>query len=217
MRFKEIMDIVLPALPETIIMILLPALIALIIGLPWGILSFVTRPKGLRENKFIYTITNGLINIFRSMPAIILIIVLAPLSRFIIGKAIGTEAALVPLTFAAAPFIARLYEGYFLEVDSGVIEAAKSMGASNFEIVKVLLKETVPAAILGVTTTIINLVGYSAMAGALGGGGLGDIAIRYGYQRNQLDILWISVALIVIIVQIVQFTGNTIYKKVNKK
>ena len=117
MRFKEIMDIVLPALPETIIMIIVPALISLIIGLPWGILTYVTRPNGLRENKFIYTITNGIINIFRSMPAIILIIVLAPLSRFIIGKAIGTEAALVPLTFAAAPFIARLYEGYFLEVD----------------------------------------------------------------------------------------------------
>lgn len=217
MRFQEILDIVLPAIPETIIMIVVSAIIAFIIGLPWAILTYVSRPGGLKENKLIYGISNGLINIFRSLPAIILIIIMAPLSRVIIGKAIGTAAAIVPLTFAAAPFVARLFEGYFLEVDSGIIEAAKSMGANNWEIIKVILKETFPQGILGITMTVINLVGYSAMAGVLGGGGLGDIAIRYGYQRNQIDVLWTSVLIIVIIVQLVQFIGNLLYKITNKK
>lgn len=217
MRFQEILEIVLPAIPETIIMIVVSALIAFIIGLPWAIITYVTRPDGLKTNKIVYAISNGLINIFRSLPAIILIIIMAPLSRIIIGKAIGTAAAIVPLTFAAAPFVARLFEGYFLEVDAGIIEAAKSMGANNWEIIKVILKETFPQGILGVTMTIINLVGYSAMAGVLGGGGLGDIAIRYGYQRNQIDVLWTSVLIIVVIVQAVQFIGNLLYKITNKK
>lgn len=217
MRFQEILEIVLPAIPETIIMIVVSALIAFVIGLPWAILTYVSRPGGLKQNKVIYGISNGLINIFRSLPAIILIIIMAPLSRIIIGKAIGTAAAIIPLTFAAAPFVARLFEGYFLEVDAGIIEAAKSMGANNWEIIKVILKETFPQGILGVTMTIINLVGYSAMAGVLGGGGLGDIAIRYGYQRNQIDVLWTSVLIIVVIVQSVQFIGNLLYKITNKK
>lgn len=217
MRIKEIFDIVLPAIPETLIMIFVSALIAFIIGLPWAIITYMTRPDGLKPNKVVYAISNGLINIFRSLPAIILIIILAPLSRIIIGKAIGTAAAIVPLTFAAAPFVARLFEGYFLEVEPGIIEAAKSMGANNTEIIKVILKETFPQRILGITMTIINLVGYSAMAGVLGGGGLGDIAIRYGYQRNQIDVLWCSVLIIVIIVQLVQFIGNSLYKITNKK
>ena len=217
MRIKEIFDIVLPAIPETLIMIFVSALIAFIIGLPWAIITYMTRPDGLKPNKVVYAISNGLINIFRSLPAIILIIILAPLSRIIIGKAIGTAAAIVTLTFAAAPFVARLFEGYFLEVELGIIEAAKSMGANNTEIIKVILKETFPQGILGITMTIINLVGYSAMAGVLGGGGLGDIAIRYGYQRNQIDVLWCSVLIIVIIVQLVQFIGNSLYKITNKK
>lgn len=217
MRIKEIFDIVLPAIPETLIMIFVSALIAFIIGLPWAIITYMTRPDGLKPNKVVYAISNGLINIFRSLPAIILIIILAPLSRIIIGKAIGTAAAIVPLTFAAAPFVARLFEGYFLEVEPGIIEATKSMGANNTEIIKVILKETFPQGILGITMTIINLVGYSAMAGVLGGGGLGDIAIRYGYQRNQIDVLWCSVLIIVIIVQLVQFIGNSLYKITNKK
>ena len=203
MRFKEIFDIVLPAIPETLVMIFVSAAIAFIIGLPWAIITYMTRPDGLKPNKVVYAISNGLINIFRSLPAIILIIILAPLSRIIIGKAIGTAAAIVPLTFAAAPFVARLFEGYFLEVEP--------------EIIKVILKETFPQGILGITMTIINLVGYSAMAGVLGGGGLGDIAIRYGYQRNQIDVLWTSVLIIVIIVQLVQFIGNSLYKITNKK
>lgn len=217
MSISEIFEIVLPAVPQTLAMVFLSMLFAYIIGLPWAIFIFMSRKDGLSENKVVYGILNGLINILRSIPGIILMILTVPLSRLIVGRAIGTMAAVVPLTFAASPFVARMFENAFIEVDKGIIEALKSMGASNFEIIKIILKETLPPRISSITMTLINLVGLSAMAGVLGGGGLGDIAIRYGYQRNMLNVLWVSVFFIILIVQIIQLTGILLYKATNKK
>ena len=215
---QRIWEIVSPAIPETLYMVFFSAFLSLLLGLPLGIILTLTREKGLSENRTIYGILDWIINILRSFPFVILILVVFPLSRFIVGKSIGTTASIVPLTVAATPFVARLMEGYFLEVDKGVIEAAKAMGSTNGQIVwKVLLPEAMPSIVSGITMTIINIIGYSAMAGILGGGGLGDVASRYGYQRNQLDILWASVLVIIVIVQIVQFVGNKWAKVLNKK
>ena len=215
---QRIWEIVSPAIPETLYMVFFSACLSLLLGLPLGIILTLTREKGLSENRTIYGILDWIINILRSFPFVILILVVFPLSRFIVGKSIGTTASIVPLTVAATPFVARLMEGYFLEVDKGVIEAAKAMGSTNGQIVwKVLLPEAMPSIVSGITMTIINIIGYSAMAGILGGGGLGDVASRYGYQRNQLDILWASVLVIIVIVQIVQFVGNKWAKVLNKK
>ncbi|MDO5713422.1 MAG: methionine ABC transporter permease [Tissierellia bacterium] len=215
---ERIWEIVSPAIPETLYMVFFSAFLSLLLGLPLGIILTLTREKGLAENRTIYGILDWIINILRSFPFVILILVVFPLSRFIVGKSIGTTASIVPLTVAATPFVARLMEGYFLEVDRGVIEAAKAMGSTNGQIVwKVLIPEALPSIVGGITMTIINIIGYSAMAGILGGGGLGDVASRYGYQRNQLDILWASVLVIIVIVQIVQFIGNKWAKALNKK
>lgn len=215
---KEIISIVGPAIPETLYMVFVSTALALLIGLPVAVIMVLTREDGLSENRFIYRILDGIVNVLRSFPFVILILVVFPLSRFIVGKAIGTTAAIVPLTVAAAPFVARLMESTFLEVDKGLIEAAKAMGSTNGQIVwKVLIPEVMPSIVHGVTMTLINVVSYSAMAGILGGGGLGDVASRYGYQRNQLDILWASVLVIIVMVQIVQFVGNRLAEAINKK
>lgn len=215
---ERIWEIVSPAIPETLYMVFVSTAISLIIGLPLAIILTLTREGGLSENRTVYGILDGIINVLRSIPFVILILMVFPLSRFIVGKAIGTTASIVPLTVAATPFVARLMEGYFLEVDKGVIEAAKAMGSTNGQIVwKVLIPEALPSIVAGITMTIINIIGYSAMAGILGGGGLGDVANRYGYQRRQTDILWASVAVIIIIVQVVQFVGNRLARALNKK
>lgn len=215
---KDIFSIVGPAIPETLYMVFVSTALALLIGLPVAVIMVLTREDGLSENRFIYRILDGIVNVLRSFPFVILILVVFPLSRFIVGKAIGTTAAIVPLTVAAAPFVARLMESTFLEVDKGLIEAAKAMGSTNSQIVwKVLIPEAMPSIVHGVTMTLINVVSYSAMAGILGGGGLGDVASRYGYQRNQLDILWASVLVIIVMVQIVQFVGNRLAEAINKK
>ncbi len=215
---KDIFSIVGPAIPETLYMVFVSTALALLIGLPIAVIMVLTREDGLSENRFIYRILDGIVNVLRSFPFVILILVVFPLSRFIVGKAIGTTAAIVPLTVAAAPFVARLMESTFLEVDKGLIEAAKAMGSTNSQIVwKVLIPEAMPSIVHGITMTLINVVSYSAMAGILGGGGLGDVASRYGYQRNQLDILWASVLVIIVMVQIVQFVGNRLAEAINKK
>lgn len=215
---ERIWEIVSPAIPETLYMVFVSTFLALVIGMPLAVILILTREGGLAENKTVYGVLDWIINILRSLPFVILILIVFPLSRFIVGKSIGTTASIVPLTVAATPFVARLMEGYFLEVDKGVIEAAKAMGSTNAQIVwKVLLPEALPSIVGGITMTIINVVGYSAMAGILGGGGLGDIASRYGYQRNELDILWASVLVIIVIVQIVQFVGNKLANALNKK
>lgn len=210
-------DILKQATWETLAMVSVSSLFAVLIGLPIGLVLFATKKDSIAENKALYKILDVIINIFRSMPFVILMIVVFPLAKLIVGKKIGMVAAMVPLSVAAAPFVARMMENVFSEIDKGIIEALKSMGATNFQILKVVLKESKPGVIDAVTMTIINLIGYSAMAGALGGGGLGDIAIRYGWNMNQTDMLMAAVVIIVIIVQIVQRMGTSLAEKSNKK
>lgn len=202
---------------ETLAMVIVSSFFAVLIGLPIGLILFATKKGSIAENKFLYRFLDVIINILRSMPFLILMILVFPLSKLIVGKKIGMVATMVPLSVAAAPFVGRIMENVFSEIDKGIIEALKSMGATNFEILKVVLSESKSGVIEAITLTVINLIGYSAMAGALGGGGLGDIAIRYGWNMNQMDMLMGSVIIIVIIVQIVQRSGNALAEKVNKK
>jgi D-methionine transport system permease protein len=209
-------DILVPAFNETIIMVFFSSIFSLILGFIPAIILTITAPKGLKPNKVVYKILDTIINILRSFPFIILMVSIVPLTRLIVGRSIGTEAAIVPLTIAAAPFVARVIESALREVDSGVVEAAKSFGASNLQIIfKVMLKEAVPSIISGLTLTVISIIGYSAMAGAVGGGGLGDVAIRYGYQRYQTDVMIVTVIILIIIVQALQSLGNYLYKKLS--
>ncbi len=207
----NLISLLLPSLWETIIMVALSTVFSLALGFPLGILLVITEKGGIWEKQALNSILSGVINVFRSFPFIILMIFVMPLTKVIVGKSIGTLATVVPLSIAAAPFVARIIEGALKEVDKGIIEAVSSMGASTFEIItKVLIPEAMPSLVLGITLTIINLIGYSAMAGAIGGGGLGDLAIRYGYHRFQPDVMIASVILIIILVQIIQFVGNTL-------
>ncbi len=210
-------EIVLDALKETLIMVFVSTTFAVILGFIPAILLTVTANDGLKPNKIVYNILDFIVNTLRSFPFVILMVIIVPLTRFIVGKSIGTTAAIVPLTIAAAPFVARVIESSLREVDKGVIEAAKAFGASNFQIIfKVMLKEAVPSIMSGITLTIISIVGYSAMAGAIGGGGLGDVAIRYGYQRFQTDVMVVTCIILIIVVQLLQFLGNYFYNKLSK-
>ena len=196
---------------ETVYMTLVSTALGYLIGLPVGILLTVTDKEGIRPNAFIYRILDVIINIMRSIPFLILLILLIPITRFLVGKSYGTTATIVPLVVSAAPYIARMVESSLKEVDAGVIEAARSMGASNLTIVfRVLLVEAKTSLITGATITLGTILGYSAMAGTVAGGGLGDIAIQYGYYRWQTDIMLITVALLVILFQIFQMIGMKI-------
>lgn len=202
----------------TLYMTLVSTLFAYVIGLPMGITLVITAEKGLRPHKIVYKILDIIVNIVRSIPFLILMILLIPLMRLIVGKAYGPTATIVPLTLAAAPFIARLVESSLLEVDPGVIEAAQSMGAGLWTIIwKVMLAEARISLIVGATIALGTILGYSAMAGVIGGGGLGDIAIRYGYYRYQNDIMLVTVALLVILVQVMQWSGTYLSKKLDKR
>lgn len=210
------LEILLPAFNKTIIMVFFSTLFSVILGFIPAIALIVAAPKGLKPNKIIYNTLDSIINILRSFPFLILMVAIVPFTKLIVGKSIGTEAAIVPLTVAAAPFVARIIESALKEVDPGVVEAAKSFGASNKQIIfKVMLKEAIPSIISGLTLTIISIIGYSAMAGTVGGGGLGDVAIRYGYQRYQTDVMIVTVIILVIIVQALQTLGNYLYKKLS--
>lgn len=194
---------------ETLQMVGISTLISLVLGMPLGILLVISDEAGIRPNKLIYNVLSSLVNLTRSVPFIILMILLFPLSRIIVGTTIGTAATIVPLSIGATPFMGRIIESSLKEVNKGLIEAVKSMGASDFEIVtKVLIPEALPSLVRGITMLMISLIGYSAMAGAIGGGGLGDLAIRYGYHRYQMDVLVASVIVIVLVVQIIQGLGN---------
>ena len=202
----------------TLYMTLTSTLMAYALGLPLGIALVVTAKDGLRPNAFVYKILDVVVNILRSVPFLILLILVIPLTRLIAGKSYGPTATIVPLTIAAAPFIARLVESSLLEVDKGVIEAAQSMGANTWTIIcKVLLTEARTSLIVGVTIALGTILGYSAMAGVVGGGGLGDIAIRYGYYRYESDIMWITVVLLVLLVQILQIIGTRMSKRMDKR
>lgn len=219
MNWAEIFTLTSEATLETLLMVGASTVFSMILGFPLGIILCVTDPNtGIIPKPILYQVITRIVNILRSFPFIILIILLFPLSRLIIGTTIGTPATIVPLSIAAAPFVARIIESALKEVDPLVVQAAKSMGSTNLQIIfKVLLPEAMPSLVSGVTLTIINLIGYSAMAGAVGGGGLGDLAIRYGYQRFNTPILIASVIVILVLVELIQFIGTTITNILMKK
>ncbi|MEG1642164.1 MAG: methionine ABC transporter permease [Synergistaceae bacterium] len=203
------------ALWETLYMVVLSTFFSGVFGFALAIVMVITGKNGLRPNKSLYNFLDVLVNLLRSFPFIILMIAIIPLTRFIAGTSIGSTASIVPLTIAAIPFVARIMEGSLLEVDMGVVEAARSFGASNRQIIfKVMIKEAMPSIVLNWAVVAINLLGYSAMAGVVGGGGLGDLAIKYGYNRFQTDVMIYSVAILILIVQIVQSVGNVVYNKI---
>lgn len=211
-------ELIIPSLLETLYMVLFSTIFSLLIGFPLGILLVITENNSIWERPILNKVLNSIINVLRSFPFIILMILVFPISKLIVGKTIGTTATIVPLSIAAAPFVARIIEGSLKEVDKGVIELSLSMGATVPQIIfKVLIPEAMPSLILGITITIINLIGYSAMAGAIGGGGLGNLAIRYGLYRFQTDIMIVSVILIIILVQGVQYLGNKMSIVLDKK
>ena len=203
---------------ETVIMVGLSGFIGSVFGIPLGILLHVTDNGGVHPMPIFNKVLGWIINAVRSTPFIILLVAIIPLTRVIAGTSIGTAAAVVPLTIAVAPFIARLVETSLREVDKGLIEAAQAMGATNLQIVmKVLLPESLPSLLNGALVSATTILGYSAMAGFIGGGGLGDIAIRYGYNRYEMDTMFITVVLLVILVQIIQSVGSRIAKRSDKR
>ena len=193
-------------------------ILAYVIGIPLGILLVVTSPNGLRPNRIVSTIVGWIVNIGRSIPFIILLVALIPFTRFIVGTSLGVPGAVVPLVVTAAPFAARMVEQSLEETDGGLVEAAQSFGASTWQIVwKVYLKETLPSLVRGAAITFVTLFGYSAMAGTVGAGGLGDIAIRYGYQRFQTDVMIFAVLLCVVLVIVFQAIGDVTARKIDKR
>lgn len=210
MNVEQIVSLVGTATLQTLSMVFFSTIFSLVLGLPLGILLCVTDPvSGIMPKPILNQILTRIVNVLRSFPFIILMILLFPLARIIVGTSIGTTATIVPLSIAAAPFVARVIESALKEVDPGVVQAARAMGSTNFQIImKVLLPESMPSLVAGITLTIINLIGYSAMAGAIGGGGLGDLAIRYGYQRFRTDIMVVSVIVILVLVEVIQIIGT---------
>ncbi len=202
---------------ETLIMISISGIISLFLGIILGVFLVVTKKGNILENMVLNNILDKSINVFRSIPFIILLAALIPLTRAIVGTAIGTKGAIVPLVFGTVPFFARQIETALLEVDKGVIEAALAMGSGPVDIIfRVYLREGLPGIIRGITITFVNLIGLSAMAGSVGGGGLGDFAIRYGYQRFQIDITYVTIMILLIFVSIIQGLGNLLIKKILK-
>ncbi|TCL39128.1 D-methionine transport system permease protein [Anaerospora hongkongensis] len=215
---QEMLALLVEALLETTYMVAISAFVSALIGIPLGVILVTTDKGHILENLPVNSVLGAIVNAARSTPFIILMVAIIPITRMIVGTSIGTNAAIVPLTIAAIPFVGRIVEAALKEVDHGVIEAAQAMGASPWEIIKkVLLPEALPAIILGLTITIISLIGYSAMAGAIGGGGLGDLAIRYGYQRFRADIMLATVVILIAQVQLVQSGGDYLSRRLNKK
>lgn len=203
---------------DTLYMTLASTFFGYVLGLPLGVILAVTDKDGIKPNAFIYKILDIIVNILRSIPFLILLILVIPITRTIVGKTYGSTATVVPLVIAAAPFIARMVESSLKEVNGGVIEAAQSMGAGTFTIIwKVLLAEARTSLLVGVTIALGTILGYSAMAGVVGGGGLGDIAIRYGYYRYQTDIMLVTIVILVLLVQIMQWVGMLLSKKLDRR
>ncbi|HAC31450.1 MAG TPA: methionine ABC transporter permease [Treponema sp.] len=215
---NQIISLVGQSTVETLIMVFFSTLFSVIIGFPLGVLLFVTGPTGIMPKKVLNLVLSRIVDVLRSFPFVILMIVLLPMTRAILGKAIGTAATIIPLSIAAAPFVARVIETSLIEIDPGVITAARAMGSTNWQIIsKVLVPEVLPSVVSGITLTIINLISYSAMAGTLGGGGLGDLAIRYGYQRFRTDVMVSSVIVIIVMVAVIQFAGTKLSERIIKR
>ena len=216
--FAEVLPLLSKALGETIYMVVVSMAIASAIGVPLGVLLHTTAKGQILENVVINQAVGSVVNAVRSIPFIILMVAIIPLTRFIVGSAIGTTAAIVPLVIASIPFIGRQVETSLKEVPAGLVEAALAMGATPLQIIsRVLLPEAMPGIVSQLTTVIIALVGESAMAGAIGGGGLGDLAIRYGYQRFRPEVMLATVVVLIVLVQAVQLVGNTLAKKLDKR
>ena len=215
---EQIIKLLLTGTLETLQMTVISTVVAMILGIPLGVNLVVTSKGHILENLAVNKALGVVINATRSVPFIILMVAIIPFTRMIAGTSIGTTAACVPLTIAAIPFLARLVETSIKDINFGVVEAAQAMGASPLQIIrKVLLPEALPTIIDNITVLIVNLIGYSAMAGAIGGGGLGDIAIRYGYQRFQGDVMLATIIILIVLVQLIQMAGDGLSKRMNKK
>ena len=218
MLSQKMIDMLIDGTIESIYMTIGTTLLSYLIGTPLGVLLVVTGKNGIRPMPFVNKVVGGIVNILRSVPFLILMITIQPRTKFVVGSTIGTRAAIFALVVSAAPFVARMVEQSLLEVDAGVVEAAQSMGASNFQIVwKVLLPEAKPSLINGGIVSAVTILGYSAMAGFIGGGGLGDIAIRYGYNRYQFGTMMITVVLLILLVWIIQAVGERIVLRTDKR
>ncbi len=218
MPFEKMLPLMMNGIVDTLYMTTVSTLFAYLLGLPLAIALVLTAPGGLKPQPVLYRVLDAVVNIFRSIPFLILMILVIPVTRFIAGKAYGSTATIVPLVIAAAPYVARMIESSLLEVDPGVIEAAQSMGASIPTIIlKVLIPEAKTSLIVGATISSGTILGYSAMSGAIGGGGLGQIAISYGYNRYQTDVLLVTVVLLVVLMQIIQVIGMRISRKTDKR
>ena len=218
MALEKMIPLMLDGIRDTMYMTTVSTLFAYLLGLPLAIALVLTSPKGLAPRPVIYRVMDAVVNIFRSIPFLILMILVIPLTRLIAGKAYGSTATNVPLVIAAAPYVARMIESSLLEVDPGVIEAAQSMGASIPEIIfKVIIPEAKTSLIVGATISSGTILGYSAMSGAIGGGGLGKIAISYGYNRYQTDVLIVTVVLLIVLMQVIQYIGMYISRKTDKR
>jgi D-methionine transport system permease protein len=216
--FTSMHELLLLALGETLWMVFASALFGTILGVPLGIALHITKPGQIAAQPVFNKVLGTIVNVGRSVPFIILLVAIIPLTRLIIGTSIGTNAAIVPLAIGAIPFLARLVEGALMEIPAGLIEAAQAMGATHRQIIrKVMLPEALPGILNAVVITLVALVNYSAMAGAIGGGGLGDVGIRYGYQRFDPAIMLITVAILVVLVQLIQSIGERLVKRVDHR
>lgn len=215
---QDMLMLLVEALGETLYMVAVSSLVSALLGIPLGVILVISGKGHIKENMVFNQSLGAIVNAARSTPFIILMVAIIPFTRIIVGTSIGTNAAIVPLSIAAIPFVARIVESALKEVDAGLVEAAQSMGASPVQIIlKVLIPEAMPSIVLGLTLTVISLIGYSAMAGAIGGGGLGDLAIRYGYQRFRGDVMLATVVILIALVQIVQSSGDHFARRLNKR
>ena len=216
--FSSMHELLLLALDETLWMVFASALFGTILGVPLGIALHITKPGQISAQPVFNKVLGTIVNVGRSVPFIILLVAIIPLTRLIVGTSIGTNAAIVPLAIGAIPFLARLVEGALMEIPAGLIEAAQAMGATHRQIIrKVMLPEALPGILNAIVITLVALVNYSAMAGAIGGGGLGDVGIRYGYQRFDPAIMLITVAILVVLVQLIQSVGERLVKRVDHR
>ena len=215
--FAQYGSLLLEATGDTLFMVSLSVLFSYLLGVPLGVLATISEPESIAPCKPLYTVLDWIINITRSVPFIILIIALFPFTRWLVGSSIGPKGAIVPLVVGATPFVARLVQGSLNELDKGVVESAQAMGATNFQIVtRVLLPEALPSLLRGMAVSTITLVGYTAIAGAVGAGGLGDVAIRYGHHRFQPDVMYVTLVVIVLLVQVIQLAFDLLVKKLDK-
>ena len=216
--WTEYGNVLMEGIGDTLLMTGISTVFAYLFGLPLGVALILTQPHGIRPHRGLYRVLDWIVNVGRSLPFIILLVAILPFTRMVAGTAVGVKGAIVPLVVSAAPFIARMVETSLSEVDAGVIEAAQSMGSSTFQIVrKVYLPEAMPSLVLGGAISIVSILAYTAIAGTVGAGGLGDIAIRYGHQRGITSVMWVTVVFLIIFVQIIQVVFNNFAKRIDKR